>query len=291
MSRLRSFKPKPNYFWSVLSVAGVLFLFGLFTLITLHSQDVMQNLKEDFQVVVEFEHGVESGQVQAVRKALAEEVTVRSESVVWISREEGLKQLSDELGKEILAADMPNPLSDVITFSLLAEAFDPGHIDALREKYLGQFDAVAGIYYQEGIIEQVIANLDKLSYFFLVSGIILAILALTLIHNSIRLSIYANRFLVRNMELVGASWGFIRRPFIWKGIRHGFTSALIALAGIVIFGFLILERIPELMDYLRFEYLLYLMGMVIMAGILIHIVSTFLVVTRFLRMREGALHM
>lgn len=290
MSNLKKFKPKPNYFWSVLSVAGVLFLLGVFGFISLHSNDIVDNLKEDFQVVVELKSAISADQIAEIRTFLKKDVDVLGTSIEFVSKEEGLKQLAAELGDEVLSVDMPNPLSDIISFSLIADRFSSATFSELEQRLTKNFNGISGIYYDQGFVEQVAANLDKVSYALLVGGAILAILALTLIYNSIRLSLYANRFLVKNMELVGASWSFIRRPFVWKGVQHGLVSAITAIGALMLLGFILFEQMPELLQYLNVQYLVYLVLMVVAVGVLINLISTFLVVTKFLKMNTNDLY-
>src|SRR5690606_32365118 len=142
-----------------------------------------------------------------------------------------------------------------------------------------------------GLIEGVVANLDRISYIFLGAGFLLSVLALMLIYNAIRLSIYANRFLIRNMELVGASWGFIRRPFLQKSLKHGLISVVIAIGALLSVYGLASERLPELTQYLNRENILYLILMLVLAGMMINLASTWIVVTRFLSMRAHDLHL
>ncbi len=290
MQKIKSYKPKPNYFWSVSSVAAVLFLLGLFVFISLHSHDLVDHLKEDFEMVAELSGQVSSEEIDQLTTAFREDELVMDGSISYVSKEDGLKDLSKELGSEILEADMPNPLSDVITFHISAEHFSPEVLSEIRDKYQQSYSFIAGIYYQEGLIDQVLANLDRASFLFLLGGVILGVLALTLIHNSVRLALYANRFLVKNMELVGASWNFIRRPFLIKGVKNGLMSGLVALVALTLFGFVLLERVPELVQFLNLEYLAYLAAIVVGSGVLINLCSTFFVVTKFLKMRTGLLH-
>ncbi len=274
----------------MLSVAAVLFLLGAFIFISLHSNDIVDDLKEDFEAVVELKSDVSKAIADKVVHFLKSTGDVRPESVVFVSKEEGLEHLSKDLGGEILTADMPNPLADVITFSLVADHFEAGTFSELEGTLLKKFDAVSGVYYERGMIDQVVTNFDKLAYILLIGGLILMVLALTLIYNSIRLSLYANRFLVKNMELVGASWSFIRKPFLWKGVKHGFVSALISIIAMFLLGIALFERMPDLLSYLNGQYLLFITILLFGFGILINITSTFVVVTKFLRMSINDLH-
>ena len=287
---MKAFKPKPNYFWSILSVAGVLFLLGVFGFITFHSQQLVQDFKEGFEISFELNPSTSVNSRDLITEALTHEEVVITESIKFISKEEGLELLSQDLGADLMSNDMPNPLFDVIVCNLTAEGFSTLDLDAFAERYRKDFTDVYDVHFERDLIQQITANMDRLSWFFLVAGAILIFFTYTLIHNSIRLSIYANRFLIRNMELVGASWGFIRAPFLRKSIRHGFASAVIAILVLSSLGLILWNQIPEVASYLQWEHLMGIGIVMIAVGMLINLSSTYFVVTRFLRMRVAELH-
>jgi cell division transport system permease protein len=185
---------------------------------------------------------------------------------------------------------MPNPLTDVICFRMEGASFDLANLESIKDRYSKGHPEVISIYYQEGMIESIVSNLDKISYIFLIAGAVLSLLAFMLIYNSIRLSIYANRFLIRNMELVGASWSFIRKPFLTKSVVHGFVSAVLAIGALAGAYFVTSLRLPEIMQYLKEENILYLISIILIAGVVINLASTWVVVTRFLGMSSNDLH-
>lgn len=291
MSKRKSYRPRPNYFWSILSVSGVLFLIGVFGLISIHSHSFVDSLKEDFEIIVEINPKASDRQVNELKKTLALEPGILVESITFVSKQEGLKSLSEDLGEELLNIDMPNPLTDIISFRISAEVFDLDHLEMIKEKYSHGRPEVMSVYYQEGLIGGIVSNLDRISLVFLAATILLGVLALMLIFNAIRLSIYANRFLIKNMELVGASWSFIRKPFLKKSIGHGLLSALFAIIALVIAYYLAADRLPEITQYFNYEYILYLVVILLGSGMLINLVSTWIVVTRFLSMRTNDLHL
>jgi cell division transport system permease protein len=291
MSKRKSFRPKPNFFWSILSVAGVLFVIGLFGLITIHSQSFVDQLKEEFEIIVELNPKATDKQIEQLKKDLEAEPGVLKGSVVFTSKEDGLKSLSDELGEELLKIDMPNPLSDIVSFRMTGAEFDLKNLEKIKARFSKGRPEVLSVYYQEGVVEGIVSNLDRLSYIFLIATVLLGLLALMLIYNAIRLSIYANRFLIKNMELVGASWSFIRKPFLRKSIKHGLMSALVAIGALVLSYGIAAERLPQIAQYLRVESLLYLVSMLVVIGMLINLASTWIVVTRFLNMSTNELHL
>jgi len=287
---MRSFKPRPNFFWSILSVAGVLFLLAVFAFITLHSHDLVNSFKEQFEVVVELNPSTKKDRVQNLIDNLDKETSVLEGSVIFISKEEGLKLLSKDLGEDLLVSEMPNPLFDVVSFHLSAQSFGSDDFEALTTKYRRDYGEILDIYYESALIQQVTSNLDRMSLFFLLAGGVLIFFAFTLIHNSIRLSIYANRFLIKNMELVGASWGFIRRPFLRKSLRHGLLSAILSTVILMVLGYVLWRQVPEVLEYVQMDYLVGIAIGMFLAGLVINLFSTWYVVTRFLKMRLSELH-
>ncbi|MCB0666473.1 MAG: permease-like cell division protein FtsX [Saprospiraceae bacterium] len=251
----------------------------------------MNSLKEEFEIVVELNPKASEKQVDHLKEDLAAEPGVLKESVTYISKEEGLQSLSTELGAQLMDIEMPNPLTDVVLFRMDAGAFSMERVSEIKEKFSQGRPEILEIYYQEGMVEGVLANLDRISWVFLGAGLLLASLALMLIYNAIRLSIYANRFLIRNMELVGASWSFIRRPFLSKSLKHGLVSALVAIIGLVLTYYLAADRLPEITQYFSYEYILYLVAVLVVSGMLINFISTWIVVTRFLKMQTNDLHL
>ena len=290
MKKRKSFRRRPNFVWSILSVSGVLFLVGVFGLLAIHSNSFVNSLKEEFEIIVELNPKATPKQIATLKEELAAEPGVLSESVTYVSKEDGLISLSDDLGDQLLEIDMPNPLTDIITFRMSAEAFDLSSLEKLAARYNHGRSEVLSIYYQDGLLEGVVTNLSRISLIFLGGGLLLGALALMLIFNAIRLSIYANRFIIRNMELVGASWSFIRRPFLKRSLGHGLVSALVAIAGLIITYYIVADRLPEITQYFSTEYILYLIGVLIIVGMLINYISTWIVVTRFLNMRTNLIH-
>ena len=289
MRRKTVYQPKPKYTWSILSVASVLFIAALFTFLTLHAQQFLDQMKEDFQLVIELAPETPEKERLSVMKALGQEEGVEATSITFISKEEGLKALSEDLGSEVINLDLPNPLSDVIQFNMLADFMSTQRMANIKKEYeaLGSVNA---LHYQQELIDQLIYNLDRLKFVILGIGILLLILTIILIHNTIRLAIWANRFLLKSMELVGASWSFIRAPFLRTSIRHALLSSLIALVALLLLGFIISQEVPSLVQYLELEHVLTIVSIIFATGIFINVTRTWLVVTRFLKMQMSELN-
>jgi cell division transport system permease protein len=149
---------------------------------------------------------------------------------------------------------------------------------------------VTGVYYQENLVDEVGGNVNRAGWISLVAALFFVIVAVTLIHNTIRLSLYANRFIIRNMELVGASWEFISRPYLIRALRHGLLSAAIAIGILILLLSWAQNRFPELKQIEDLTGFILLFAGLILTGILINMASTYYVVRKYLRMREDDLY-
>jgi cell division transport system permease protein len=280
---------KTNSFYAIVGVSLVLFLLGAFGLSLLYAQNLVVLFKERMNVLVELEEGSTREDIGRLENQLTQTPFVKEGSVVFVSRENAAEQMRSEFGEDFLKLNLPNPFYDMITFNLQAQYME---IDSLKkiEAQIRQFPIVGEVYYQENLIDQVSANLKKLTYVAVGIGIFIIFVALLLIYNTIRLSLYANRFLIKTMQLVGASWGFISRPFFWKAAGYGLISGLLALAALMLLLLWMWQALPEL----RYVDDWFSMGMlalsVVLLGVLLFSFSTYLVVNKYLRMRVDDLY-
>ena len=151
-------------------------------------------------------------------------------------------------------------------------------------------DYVNDIYYQEGLVEIIVNNIKKIGWFALGFSLLFLIVAITLIHNTIRLALYSNRFLIKNMELVGASWGFISRPYITRSVIHGIISALLAIIGLILLLLLLQKEFVDLKTIQNIPHTLLLFTTLLLLGILISSTSTWLVIHKYLKLRLDDLY-
>jgi len=268
----------------------VLTFVGIFFFFTMHSHDVIDQVKGSFEIVAELQPGVEDQQQEALMTFLRRDTAVSAGSVAFVSKEEALKDLGSEMGADLEVAGIANPLFDAVVFKLKPDFSSQAHVATLEQRMAERSAIVAGMHFQGGLMDKIIVNLERLKIIFLVAGIILVLLAMTLIFNSIRLSLYANRFLIKNMELVGASWGFIRAPFLKTSIWHGLASAMLTMIILLAIYFGLKEYVPEIHSYLNLTYILYLLGVIVLGGVLINLASTYHVVTKYLRLRTRDLY-
>ncbi|MEL7222239.1 MAG: permease-like cell division protein FtsX [Bacteroidota bacterium] len=282
-------RQKPRYIYTILSVAAVLFLLGFFGLLLLQTQQLTKVLKEQVDIIVELMADTEAADQQKIRQQLENSSFVLDQSVQFTSREEALELMSDELGEDLLSLDLPNPLYDVFTFNVAATYLDADSLAQIRAVLIDQ-EAVNDVYYQESLVDQLARNMQKISWILLGVSILFVVLALSVIHNTIRLDLYANRFLIKTQELVGASWEFISRPYLRKALWNGFLSALFAIGLLLLLQLWFQQQLPEIKQLQHPGAFISLFLLLIILGMFINWVSTYFVVRKYLSLREEELY-
>lgn len=282
-------RKKPNYIYAIISVALVLFLLGMFGLITIHAQRLVTAFKERVNVLVELPDGVRTEDVQDLERYLENSLFTKAGSVVFTSKEAAAQEMSEAFGEDFLKLDLPNPLHDVINFNVRANYLDADSLAQVADK-LRLHPHVSAVYYQENLVDVIAKNVQNLSWITLSIGLFFIFVAIVLIHNTIRLALFANRFLIKNMELVGASWGFISRPYLIRSVQYGILSGLLAIGGLI-FGILWVQKaLPELSTLGNWWSFSLLFVFLLVIGVLINLGSTYYVVNKYLRMRVDDLY-
>ena len=280
---------KTNYFYSIISVALVLFLLGFFgtALLFVRQQAAMQ--QEKITMMVEIKEGADSAALATLKKELPKMDFVKTGSVHFVSKQEAADVMRQSLGDTLINPDMPLPFYDSYSLSLKPESMNKKAIADISEKLKGN-QAVYNIYMDEGLLIEVSKTIEKIALFAFVAALLFIIVALTLIHNTIRINLYSDRFIIRNMELVGASWGFISRPYIRKGVWNGFISGILAVVLIAGTWYFIEKYMPELNLLLESPLFWGSAALLVLLGVLISWISTFYVVNKYLKMRLDDLY-
>jgi cell division transport system permease protein len=271
----------------VISLALVLFMLGLLGLVVINAKKLSNHIKENigFQIVLKDTTTV------AELDILKQELTTSkfTKMVDYISKEEAAKKLQKDLGEDFISFLGYNPLLSSLDVKLNS---DYANVDSLAgfEKQILQKHFVKEVIYHKDMIKQVNDNAKVISLYILIFSGLLLVVAIALINNTIRLSIYAKRFLIRTMYLVGATQTFIRLPFIFKGVRQGIIAGI--FAGFLLAGFLVLSTkyIPDLLQLQDPNLLLALFGGIVVLGILISGLSAALSVSRYLRLKTDDLY-
>ena len=281
-TRLRS-----SYLTLVISVSLVLFLLGVLGLVIINARELSDYFRESLSFSVMLDDEAKEADIRMLQKDLDAKLYVKSTE--YISKDEAAAKMKVDLGEDFINFLGDNPLPPSIDVYLYAGYTGPESV-AKIEKYVLEYPFVKEVYYQESLLFLINENVEKISLFLLVISSFLFLIALTIITNTIRLSIYSRRFLIRTMQLVGATRAFIRKPFIVQSAFHGLLAALIAMS--LLMGLLYLfEKEFFLMFTNESINLLLLLGLsIIIIGVLINIISTFFSVNRYLSISEDKLH-
>ena len=280
---------KPNYFYSIISVALVLFLLGFFGMVILQATNLVAYFKENINLMVEIKPNQAATALDSLQNQITQAKYTKPGSLRYISKEEALEMLRDDFGEEFLKLDLPNPLYDVVVFNVQANFMTPDSLTIIRQEIKAS-DIVSDVYYQESFVDTLAQNIQRIGWLALGLGIFFTFVAFVLIHNTIRLALYANRFLIKNMQLVGASWGFISKPFLLVSLRNGILSAILAIGLITGLLYLAQQDIPELRDIQDWVGVAILFVCLLFFGILITVSSTYYVVNKYLKMRVDDLY-
>lgn len=278
---------RSSYISTIVSMTLVLFTLGMLGVILLHAQKLSNYVKENMELTVFMKGDASDADILKVTQVLQRSEAVKKAE--FVDKEIAAKKLSDELGEDFVKFLGYNPLLPSIDVRLKAEFADSEYIDKLKASLM-QENSVKEIAYQQSLVQQVNKNLGLIGMVILGFSGLLFIISLALINNTIRLSLYAKRMLIRSMQLVGATQSFIRKPFVLKGMLNGLYGAIIA--NILLIGLLYFAqtKIPELFNLQDIQLLLTLMGSVIILGILISLTSTFFAVNKYLSKRPEDLY-
>ena len=266
---------------SMMSIALVLFLLGIFALLMMHAQKLSNYLKENIGFEVVMNSNVKEANILKLKNELDAMPAVKSTE--YITKEEAIRRLSEDLGEDFLQwlGNEENPLLPSIDVRFNADWANNDSIMALQSQLLKNPD-VQEIYYQKSLVGLINQNVRRIGLALMVASLVLLVIAITLIRNTIRLSIYSKRFLVRSMQLVGATPAYIRRPFIRSGISQGFFGALIADAMLALLLYGLMQRIPELTFVQDYKLIIGIFVGIILLGILLGGVSTRLALRKYL---------
>ena len=280
-------KLRSSYVTLVVSVSLVLFLLGILGLVLINAKGLADYFRENLSFWVMLDDDAKEADIRLLQKDLDAKDYVRSTE--YVSKEKAAAKMKEELGEDFISFLGENPLPPSIDVYLVSEYTRPDSVVKI-EKYILEYPFVKEVYYQESLLYLINENVNKISFFLLVISFFLFLIALTFINNTIRLSIYSKRFLIRTMQLVGATRSFIRKPFIVQSAFHGFLAALTAM--LLLMGLLyLIEKEFFLMFTYENTFLLILLGFVIIVtGIIINMVSTYFSVNRYLSISEDKLY-
>ena len=276
-----------SYFSVVLSIALVLFLLGILALLVVNTKKMADHFKEQITISVFLRESAKEVEVSQLQKSLV--MAEYTKSATYVSKEEAAKQHSAEIGENFIDFLGYNPLKNSIDVNLNADFVSPEQIEKIAAKISAK-GYVEEVSYDKPLVGLLNDNVKKIGFWILVASGIFTFIAVLLINSSIRLSIYAKRFIIKTMQMVGATKSFIRRPFIQTNIKLGIIGALLAILALAGLLYYLSKTFPEL-ELLEEPLILgILFGGILVLGILISFISTYFATSRFLNLRTDDLY-
>jgi len=275
---------RPPYLATFVASVIVLALIGIYATAGYQGAALVKNLRESVKLAVEMRPSITEAQRRGFAEWLAQQPFVKPESVTFVSQEEGARILREEYGEDFLSFDLDNPLYDTYTANLSAITVSRAQT-AASVKLLQARDEVLGAYVQEDLASTLSARLDKVIWLLVGLAILLLAGVVMLMLNTTRLALLNRATVIRNMELVGASWGFIARPFLKRAILLGMLAGV--SAGIVVLtvsAYAKTSLVGIWQDVPVWMVLIVGIGMVLL-GSLLNFTATYSVIRRTLRMR------
>ena len=276
-----------SYFSVVLSIGLVLFLVGLLGLLVLNSKKVTDHFKEQITLTIFLKDVAKDVEVTQLTKKLKLSEAVKS--VNYVSKETAAEIHSKEIGEDFISFLGTNPLQNSLDVNLNANFVSNDKIDAFLLDITAK-NFVDEVIYDKPLISLLNDNIKKISFWVLVICGVFTLIAVLLINNSIRLTIYAKRFTIKTMQMVGATKTFIRKPFIWLNVKLGAIGGLLAIAGMAVVLYYLNKTFISL-NLLQDQMLIGLLFIsVFILGLIITFISTFFATQRFLGLQTDELH-
>ena len=276
-----------SYFSVTLSIALVLFLLGTLGLLVINTKKLTDYFKEQVAITVFFKDSAKEVEMDQIRKNLV--LAPYTKSAIFVSKEEAAKQHSAEIGENFMDFLGYNPLKNSIDIYLKADFVSPVQIDSIASEIKSQ-SIVEEVNYDRPTISLLTENAKRIGLGILIAAAVFTLIAVLLINSSIRLSIYSKRFIIKTMQMVGATKSFIRKPFILTNLRLGIIGGILALGGITGLLYYLNLNFPELGLFKDYLLIIILYSIVFFAGLLIAFLSTFFATQRFLNLRTDDLY-
>jgi cell division transport system permease protein len=286
-SRFQQRRLRSSYLTSVVSITMVLFMLGLMGLLLINARKLTDFTRESFTVTVFFRDSVDEAQMESFRKSLEAEQFVKS--VQFTSKDQAAADFQKELGEDFVDFLGYNPLPASLDVNFKPEFANDAFFAQTEKKWL-ENEWVEQVSYPRNLIIQIVDNVQRISWIFLAFGAVLALIAVTLINNTIRLAIYSKRFLIKTMLLVGATAGFIRRPFIVSGFLQGLVGGIIALLLLGATLLLAESKIMGLKEIRDLNYLGMLAIAILAGGVILSLICTFFAVRKYLNLKTDSLY-
>ncbi len=272
---------------TVISISLVLLLVGVAGLLVANARSVSDYFKENMQVSVLMKQEV--GDDEAMEYVSDLDAKPFIKSTTFVSREQGAKEMTDLLGEDFLNVFEAAPIPVSVDVTLKADYVSSDSLEVVKDEIM-KSPLVDEVVYQQSLVDKLNTNLRKISMVLGVFIVLLLFISFVLINNTVRLNVFSRRFTIHTMRLVGATKSFIRAPFLVQAVFQGLFSALLATLMLVGILFFVRSEFAQLFEVFRLDMLLIVIGVEILAGVLICVVSTALVVGRLVSLSKDELY-
>lgn len=272
---------------TVISISLVLLLVGVAGLLVANARSVSDYFKENMQVSVLMKQEV--GDDEAMEYVSDLDANPFIKSTTFVSREQGAKEMTDLLGEDFLNVFEAAPIPVSVDVTLKADYVSSDSLEVVKNEIM-KSPLVDEVVYQQSLVDKLNTNLRKISMVLGVFIVLLLFISFVLINNTVRLNVFSRRFTIHTMRLVGATKSFIRAPFLVQAVFQGLFSALLATLMLVGILFFVRSEFAQLFEVFRLDMLLIVIGVEILAGVLICVVSTALVVGRLVSLSKDELY-
>lgn len=272
---------------SCISTIMVLILLGTMVFFVLSAHSLSAYMRENLNFTILLNNDASETAIKKFQQQLSKEDFVKES--VYISKEQALKEQSEAMGSDPEEFLGYNPFSPSIELRLTSEYANSDSVKWIKEK-INRNKIVTDIEYQADLMDSVNDNIRKISIVLLTLAALLTLISFALINNTIRLTIYSKRFLIHTMKLVGASWGFIRRPFLIRNLWIGIFSGVIADAILMGAAYILVSYEPELIAIITTDIMLEVMVITLLFGIIITYLCAYISINKYLRMKASSLY-
>ncbi|MBQ2133019.1 MAG: permease-like cell division protein FtsX [Bacteroidales bacterium] len=276
-----------SYLSSIISIALVLLLIGIFGILAVNAGAVQNYFKENVKVSAILKESVGEREAMELQELLNAHKAIKATH--YISKEQGTREMQQMLGEDFLEAFDSNPIPISIEINLKAEYFHPDSIRNLSQQ-LQENPQIEEMAYQESLLELLNNNMERIAWFFMVFIALLMFISFVLINNTVRLNVYSKRFSIYTMRLVGAKRSFIRAPFLVKSLFQGMMSGLLAALALLGILYLVRNEFEQMFTIFNMELVAMVLGGIVVLGALICLVCTFFVVNKLVSLNNDDLY-
>lgn len=273
-------KGKVTYTYSIIGVALVLFLLGSLGWLVINAGELSKSFKENIEISVILNDNTRDEMAIKLKDIIDKQSFTKSSQ--FITKEKAAEQFKKDFGEDFLQVLDYNPLYTSVNFHLHSEYMNTDSLIKI-EKFLLQSNVVREVFYQKNLVDIMNSNVRRIGIVILAISLFLIFSVIILIDNTIRLAMFSNRFLIKTMQMVGATRWFIAKPFNIRGVINGIISALIAIGGILVLKFVAEGWLPELKALANTKWLIILCLSILTMGIIISLLSTHRAVIKYLR--------